>query len=165
LFKVSPKSDSISHEENHHIDKETVQFYKFQSNINEWRNVPIPIMQLLSIQVLTANIIPVIGMEPVGFLVPCPLSMVKVLDSSGLVISSMSSCVLINCLLAWGSIIGYTMLDVVSLPRNGVRKYFIRLEDFLEHFSSFLLVFPLSGIKVGVVLLCEFVICKLDFLG
>jgi len=165
LFEIPPESESISHEEEHDIDEETIQLNEFQSNVYEGWDIPIPIMQLLTIEVLTADIISVVGMEPVWLFVPCPLCVVEVLNSSGLVISSMSSGVLIDCLLTRGSIIVYSMLDVVGLPRDRVRKHFIRLEDFLEHFSSFLLVFSLSGIKVGVVLLCEFVICKLNFLG
>ena len=125
LLEISPEHEGISHKEENEIDKEAVQLYEFQSNVNPGRDVPISVVQLLTIQVLTAHVVPVVGMVPIRFFVTCPLSVIEVLDSSRLVVCPMRGGILINCLLSDQIVIADPVLYVVCLSRNGIGQYLV----------------------------------------
>ena len=125
LLEISPEREDITHEEEDKIDKEAVQLYEFQSNVNPRGDVPISVMQLLTIQILTANVVPVVRMEPIRFFVTCPLSVIEVLDSSWLDVRPTRGSILIHCLFSTHIVIADPVLYVVCLSRYGIGQYLV----------------------------------------
>ena len=82
-------------------------------------------MQLLTIQVLTAHVVPVVRMEPIRLFVTCPLSVIEVLDSSRLVVCPVRGGILIHCLLSAHNVIADPVLYVVCLSGYGVGEYLV----------------------------------------
>jgi len=115
LLEISPEREDISHKEQNEIDKEAVQLYEFQSNVDPRGDVPISVVQLLPIEVLTPHVVPVVRMEPIRLLVTRPLSVIEVLDSPRLVVCPTSGGILIHCLLSTHIIIADPVLYVVCL--------------------------------------------------
>ena len=165
LLEISPQRENVSHKEEHEIDKEAVQLYEFQSNVDPRGDVPISVVQLLTIQVLTAHVVPVVRMEPIRLFVTCPLSVIEVLDSSRLVVCPVRGGILIHCLLSAHIIIADPVFYVVCLSRYGIGEDLVGLEYFLEHLSSLILILALARIEVRMVLLCQLIIGELDILG
>jgi hypothetical protein len=165
LLEISPEREDVSHKEEHEIDKEAVQLYEFQSNVDPRGDVPISVVQLLPIQVLTAHIVPVVRMEPIRLLIACPLSVIEVLDGPRLVVCPVSGGILIHCLLSAHIIIADPVFYVVCLSGYGIGEDLVGLEYFLEHLSSLILILPLARIEVRMVLFRQLIVGELNILG
>ena len=130
--------------------------------VNSWPHKCTP----SQVQEFTSSIQPIVRMVPLRFFIPSPFGMVEVLLLLRLIVRALASRIFVDSLIygcAIGSIVEI-VLNVISLPHNGVAQCLVRGLHLLKHFRSLMHLrlcqpWPL---KIWMVFLSHFIIRMLN---